>query len=155
VTLAHGNNIAMQQRGFSILEVLVVLVIISITAMIGMSYMPRSSTNSLHADGVRLTQLFTLAQNYARQQGTPITWKPEEQQFRFVLTERSLQSLPDALRPRPWLSPQAVQVTIEPANEQVRFTSHWLRPSHRVVLDNGLDRLRIQKDPYGNYEVLY
>lgn len=145
----------MQQRGFSILEVLVVLVIISITAMVGISYMPQSSTNSLHAEGIRLTQLFTLAQNYARQQGTPVVWKPEEQQFRFLLPERSLQNLPDALRPRSWLSSKAVQVSIDPANEQVRFTSHWLRPPQRIVLDNGLDRLQIQKDTYGNYEVLY
>ena len=139
----------MHQQGFSILEVLVVLVIISITAMVGISYMPQSSTNSLHADGIRLTQLFTLAQNYAHQQGVNMIWQPESQGFTFTLTDANTKTLPTPLLPQSWLSPRPVQVSIEPAHEVVRFNAHWLRAPYTVILDNGIDRLRIQKDPYG------
>lgn len=94
-------------RGFTLLELLVVLVILGIAAgAVSLSVAPRESRLVEH-EAQRLAALFQLAQSEARTRGRPIAWVADAGGYRFLIGDRVPDALDDPLRPRAW--PFAVQ----------------------------------------------
>jgi general secretion pathway protein H len=159
------------QQGFSLLEMLVVLVIVGIvTAAAGIAAVSGSATRDLRGDAVRLGQLFALAQSHARSWGTPVVWHHDARRYWFepVVSPRPALSSalrldapsdPDtrvfdsgALRPRPWGSQSLVKVSVTPAGDVV-FTDDWLSGPHRVELTDGRATFSIDRSSMGVYRV--
>ena len=70
-TSVRGNS----ERGFTLVEVLVVLVIVAIAAsMVSLSI--GKGPDPLRDDAQRLADAFTVAQSEARSDGRPIRWLP-------------------------------------------------------------------------------
>lgn len=162
---------SLRQQGFSLLEIMVVLVIIGIgSAMMGLGMGAIGTTSGdLRTDARRLAQLFPIAQAEARTRGQPIVWEFDETGYSFRYLPRTLVLPLDmamygpigregavgsgALRPRAWSARGGVRVRIEPASAR-RFDGEWM-PGHMVLaLSNGQATVVIERQGDGRYEVL-
>jgi len=90
-------------RGFSLLELLVVIVILGVTAgMVSLSVAP-SEERLVATEMDRLAALFRLAQSESRVSGRPLVWKADGLGYRFLAGDVPRGEKPDdPLRPRDW-----------------------------------------------------
>ena len=91
-------------RGFTVIELLVVIVILGIVAgMVTLSVAP-SEQRRLTEELDRLAALFRLAHDEARISGRAITWEAGADGYRFLVSddERGGNESDDPLRPRIW-----------------------------------------------------
>jgi general secretion pathway protein H len=91
--------------GFSLLELLVVLVILGIAAgVVSLSVAPREA-RLVAEESERLAALFRLAQDEARVRGRPVAWIADAQGYRFLIGGREPDAPGDPLRARAWPFP--------------------------------------------------
>jgi general secretion pathway protein H len=89
-------------RGFTLLELLVVVVILGIAAgVVSLSVAPRED-RLVEGEAQRLAALFRLAQDEARARGRPVAWEATTQGYRFLVAGKEPEDADDPLRPRPW-----------------------------------------------------
>ncbi|MGB6105971.1 MAG: prepilin-type N-terminal cleavage/methylation domain-containing protein [Pusillimonas sp.] len=160
---------AARQQGFSLIEVLIVLVIIGIaTATVSVAAFSGSDSRALRTDAQRLAQLFSLAQAEARKTGNPIIWEYDSQGYTFAQAPRNLflptglarqagpalaMGFSGALRARDWTPDNAIEVHIEPFAANV-FDTEWISGPLAVELRDGINTVRIERLGNGQYRVL-
>lgn len=157
-TSAPGNS----ERGFTLVEVLVVLVIVAIAAsMVSLSI--GKGENHLRADAQRLADAFTVAQSEARSDGRPIRWLANGQGWSFERRGRlpgpSAQDdapVPvdrlerdELLRPQAWSS-SPVELRLDPDRPLV-FNTEWVATPMTLTLRAGEARVVLQRDATGRY----
>ncbi len=102
----HSRADASRSRagGFTVIELLVVIVILGIVAgMVTLSVAP-SEQRRLAEELDRLAALFRLAHDESRISGRAITWQADSDGYRFLVAddERDASESDDPLRPRRW-----------------------------------------------------
>ena len=83
-TLALGNKyLNNKQRGFTLMELMVVVAIIAIASAGVMMAIPDASATALEREALRLSALLDSARAQSRASGLAITWKPTDDGFVF------------------------------------------------------------------------
>ncbi|MGN8277889.1 type II secretion system minor pseudopilin GspH [Pseudomonas sp. SMN5] len=145
-----------KQQGFTLIELMVVLVIIGIaSAAVSLSIKPDPS-KLLREDADRLAQLLQLAQAEARSDGRPITWRWDARGFAFTRRTEHGVGLDrfkedPQLRPHRWQSP-SIEIRIEP-RQRVVLNAEWLGEPLQIRLSDGQNSLTVQRSAAGRVQV--
>jgi general secretion pathway protein H len=142
-------------RGFTLLELLVVLAIVALATGGATLALRDSSATRLEREGLRLVAMLESARAQSRTSGIPVVWRTAPQGFEF-LGLRPREEDPDSLAgPRTWLDPQTHAQIVRPVNA----TSLVLGPepliaSQRLVLLLGERQLTLATDGLGAFAVI-
>ncbi len=154
------------QKGFTLIEMMVVLMIIGIgTAAISLSIRP-DPARVLKQDAQQLAQMFIIAQSEVRLDGRSIVWQADREGYRFV---RSSWVIPDndvipvlspaaapdtfarddALRPRHW---QSGTMQISP-HSSVTLDAERIGAPWEIQLSDGTSTVAVVRDAGGRFSV--
>lgn len=151
------------QRGFTLIELMVVLVIVGVaTAALGLS-IRSDPARQLHDDAQRLVERLAAAQSEVRIDGRAIAWQADADGYRFVrgawmldgpvpvLDPTRIDDFPrdPALRPRQW---QAGPVRVAPA-VPVLLTPEWFGQPWRLTLSSAAGQVEVRRDANGRFLV--
>ncbi|MCS7101376.1 MAG: prepilin-type N-terminal cleavage/methylation domain-containing protein [Burkholderiaceae bacterium] len=153
-------------RGFTLLELLVVMVLAGILLSIVTISVSPDPRQSLAREARRVGELFALAADEARIRQQPIVWEADTRGYRFVAEvggERQLLTGDDLLRERQWERPltrlaviepgarQPVQVVLGPGAPPARVpvAREWVQPRFRLELANDLAQVAVEFDETG------
>jgi general secretion pathway protein H len=147
------------QAGFTLLEMLVVLVIAGLLVSLASVKLTRNPRTDLNEEAQRLALLFESAGDEAQVRARPIAWLPIEGGFRFnIRTEDGWRPLrDDLLRPRRWEG-GVTGVTIQYAGSdqsagQVVFGTEAIDTPMEVTLVSAVGSLTIVGTGNGRYQV--
>lgn len=149
-TSAPGNNRRHRaSAGFTLLELMVVMLIVAVATGIVTLSMRDSSQNKVEEEGARLAALLESARTQSRIVGTEVRWEPvREGGFHFL----GLPAPALALLPTRWLDTDT-QASIVGA-PQVRLGPEPLLPAQRIVLTLGEHEVAVGTDGLSPFEVL-
>jgi len=159
------------ERGFTLLEMLVVIVLAGILISIVTISVAPDPRQKLAREAERIGQLMTLAADEARIRQLPIVWEADLRGYRFVAEvagERKLLTGDDLLRERNWetpltrlsvqdgAGPQPAQVLLGPGAPPVRMAiaREWVQPRWRLELTNEDATVRLEFDESGRAALL-
>jgi len=152
--------------GFTLLELLVVMVLAGILLMIVTVSVTPDPRQQLAREGQRVGQLMALAADEARIRQQAIVWEADLNGYRFVSEvggERQLLTGDDMLRERAWdrtlkrlalidaRGGQPSQVVLGPGAPPVRIpvAREWIQPRYRLEIENDIAEVAIEFDETG------
>ena len=148
-TSAPGNKPRRAAAGFTLLELMVVVLIVAVaTGMTALSMRDRSQSK-LEEEGARLSALLETARTQSRIVGTDVRWQPlAEGGFQFL----GLPAIAAKQLPSRWLD-GGVQATVVGA-PQLRLGPEPLLPAQRVVLHLGERQIAVGTDGLSPFEIV-
>jgi len=153
-------------RGFTLLELMVVMVLAGILLMIVTVSVTPDPRQQLGREGQRIGQLMALAADEARIRQQPIVWEADLNGYRFVSEaggERQLLTGDDMLRERAWdrtlkrialldkQGQQPSQVVLGPGAPPLRVpvAREWIQPRFRLEIANDIAEVAVEFDETG------
>jgi general secretion pathway protein H len=166
-----GLQRARTLRGFTLLEMLLVIVLAGILVSIVTVSVTPDPRQQLQREASRIGQLFAIAADESRIQQVPIVWEADLTGYRFVTEingERRLITGDDLLRERQWERPLerlavfeaatgnvASQLVLGPGAPPVRvpIVREWVQPRWRLELANDIAQASVAFDETGRSNV--
>lgn len=157
--------------GFTLLEMLVVIVLAGILVSIVTISVTPDPRQQLQREAARIGQLFGIAADESRIRQAPIVWEADLTGYRFVTEingERRLITDDDLLRERLWERPlarlavyeaatgdTASQVVLGPGAPPVRvpIVREWVQPRWRLEIANDIAQVSVAFDESGRSNV--
>jgi len=142
-------------RGFTLLELLVVLAIVALATAGATLTLRDSNATRLEREAVRLAAMLESARAQSRTSGVPVVWRTLPQGFEF-LGLRPREEDPDSLAgPRDWLDPQTRAQIVRPTNAATLVLGpEPLIASQRLVLLLGERQLTLATDGLAAFAVV-
>ena len=154
------------QSGFTLLELLVVMVLAGILLTIVSVSVTPDPRQQLAREGRRVGQLLALAADEARIRQQPITWEADVNGYRFVTEsggERQLLVGDDLLRERNWdrtlkrlalvdaQGQRPTQIVLGPGAPPLRIpvAREWIQPRFRLEIANDIAEVAVEFDETG------
>jgi general secretion pathway protein H len=154
------------QSGFTLLELLVVMVLAGILLTIVSVSVTPDPRQQLAREGRRVGQLLALAADEARIRQQPITWEADVNGYRFVSEsggERQLLTGDDLLRERNWdrtlkrlalvdaQGQRPTQIVLGPGAPPLRIpvAREWIQPRFRLEIANDIAEVAVEFDETG------
>jgi general secretion pathway protein H len=161
-----GPGTRFKASGFTLLELMVVMVLAGILLMIVTVSVTPDPRQQLAVEGQRIGQLMALAADESRIRQEPIVWEADLNGYRFVSEaggERQLLTGDDMLRERTWertLKRLALvdaqggrpsQIVLGPGAPPVRVTvaREWIQPRFRLEIANDIAEIAVEFDESG------
>ncbi|MFA5598185.1 MAG: prepilin-type N-terminal cleavage/methylation domain-containing protein [Pusillimonas sp.] len=159
-----------RQRGFTLLEMMIVLLIIGIaTTLVSISMFGDNRARALRQDATRLAHVFTAAQAEAWASGQSLVWEHDAEGYRFSRLPRQLilparrlvraQQVVDTaiggssiLRPRQWVSSGAVALH-HSAGTALVFGTDWIPGPLQMALESEGHVVRLSRLGNGRFVV--
>lgn len=157
--LRPAAGLRARRRGFTLLELLVVMVIAGIVvSMVAINATPNERGRVLD-DGQRVARLFELAQEEAQLRARAIAWEADRGGWRFLEASPSgwIPLGGDIFGPHPWRLPldgvAVVSGAADSGNGPARlvFGREWIDAPQRLVLVRGAIRIEVAGDGSGRY----
>jgi general secretion pathway protein H len=144
-----------RSRGFTLLELLVVLAIVALATAGATLALRDSSATRLEREALRLSAMLESARAQSRTSGIPVVWRTAPQGFEF-LGLRPREEDPDSLAgPRSWLDPQTRAQIVRPVNAaSLVLGPEPLIAAQRVVLLLGERQLTLATDGLAPFAVV-
>lgn len=156
----------MRRRGFTLLELLVVMVLAGILLSIVTITVTPDPRQQLAREGQRVGQLFALAADESRIRQQTIFWEADLRGYRFVTMfagERQLVTGDDLLRERAWQQPMQTLALFQAGSTRpaqillgagapplrVAIAREWVQPRLRLELATAEARVAIDFDERG------
>lgn len=155
----NGAKASRAQAGFTLLEMLVVLVIAGLLVSLASLSMTRNPRTDLNEEAQRLALLFESAGDEAQVRARPIAWQPLDGGFRFDLrTEDGWRPLrDDLLGPRRWEGGVTGVAISYPGSSgqpsRVVFGTEAIDTPVQITLYSGAGHATIVSTGNGRYEV--
>src|SRR5512134_2802193 len=163
---SHAPVARRRAGGFTLLELMVVMVLAGILLMIVTVSITPDPRQQLAVEGQRIGQLMALAADESRIRQEPIVWEADLNGYRFVSEaggERQLLTGDDMLRERTWertLKRLALvdaqggrpsQIVLGPGAPPVRVTvaREWIQPRFRLEIANDIAEIAVEFDESG------
>lgn len=157
--LTHGPQTVRLQSGFTLLEMLVVLVIAGLLISLAALSITRNPRTEFAEEAQRLALLFESAANEAQVRAQLIAWEPTPSGYRFLIqVEKDWRVLhDDVLAPRQWRTPLNA-ITIRYAGgqelaERVIFSTESIDVAVTVTLYLNATQLSVASNGNGRYDV--
>ncbi len=158
---------AARASGFTLLELLVVMVLAGILLSIVSVSVTPDPRQALMREGQRVGQLLAIAADEARIRQQPITWEADVNGYRFVSEsggERQIITGDDMLRERVWDRPlkrialvdtqgqRPTQIALGPGAPPVRvpIAREWIQPRFRLEISNDIADVAVDFDETGH-----
>lgn len=145
-------------RGFTLLELMVVVAIVALaTASVSLALRDDSGTR-LEREALRLTAMIESARAQSRTSGLPVLWRARPGGFEFI----GLPAARDGAAPRDvaegphaWLNPDTGVLVLQPPGaNSLMLGPEPLIPAQRLVLALGDRRLLLATDGLGPFAVV-
>ncbi len=157
---------ARRAGGFTLLELLVVMVLAGILLSIVTVSVTPDPRQQLAREGKRVGQLLAIAADEARIRQQPITWEADVNGYRFVSEvggERQIINNDDLLRERPWdrtlkrialvdtAGQRPLQIALGPGAPPIRvpIAREWIQPRFRLEMANDIAEIAVDFDETG------
>jgi general secretion pathway protein H len=151
-----GRPAGPRERGFTLIELMVVLVIAGIVlTMVAVDGMP-GSRRGLSFEAERLAQVLALARDEAQVRGQPLRLQADDGGYRFlILSNRQWQPLLDdsALRARAWDEPTRLTLQRPDGGIVVEFGRDSIDLPFKLVLTRDSASVAIAANGLGLFEV--
>ncbi len=145
----------LRQRGFTLLEVLVALLIAAVLAGSLVLAIPDRS-RSLRFEADRLAQLMAVAREEAILRSAPVRFVADEQRYQFaVWQDRVWRVFIDdpALRPREWAAPTGMSLERADGQRVIEFGREQIDVPFRLRLVRDSTEVIIRADGMGSFRV--
>lgn len=136
-----------QQQGFTLIELMVVLVIIGIASAAVSLSIRSDPTRLMRQDIERLAQVLEAAQSEVHVDGRPILLRADSEGYRFFRQGGENFADDPLLRPRQWQN-QPLQVRVEP-NKDLLIDAEWIGEPIRILLSDGQHQVELSRSPSG------
>lgn len=146
-----------RQRGFTLIELMVSLIIIGIILSVVVVSGTPSPMRALEQDAERLSQLFALAREEAQIRGAPVRFVSDRDEYGFIiLKDRQWRPIEDDahLRRRKWDQPTRVRIEKSDGTNELEFGRDLIEPPFRVSLSREIGTVEIAANGLGVFEVL-
>lgn len=151
-----GKRPVPRHRGFTLIELMVVLVVVGIAmSMVAVNGLP-GAHRGLMFEAERLSQLLQLAREEAQVRGRPIRLQADADGYRFqVLADRQWRPLIDDpdLRSRAWEEPTRLRVSRPDGRTEVEFGRNAVDVPFTLDLARGDAKVAILSNGLGRFDV--